>query len=288
MKNILVPVDFSKESIGAIRVALEIASKAGGRVGLLNVIALPVLHDTALMPIDGFRKQLIEELKEIALQKFQHTVQEFNVDNVHVQGEIVVSNHIHTAIIDHLKKGGFDLVVMGTKGVSGLREWMIGSNTEKMVRTSPVPVIAVKSYIATRTIRHIVFPNTLDTENQEELVMKIKALQDFFQATLHIIWINTPALFRAESVVREQLNAFVSRFMLKDFTINVFNYSNEEAGILEYTKLVGGDLIAMGTNGLKGLAHFISGSVAEDVVNHVQYPVWTYCTRSVAALHKQS
>lgn len=288
MKKILVPVDFSKESISAIRVALEIASKAGGQVGLLHIITLPVLHDTALMPVEGLRKPLIGELKEIALQKFQRAVQEFNADSVHVQGEIVVSNHIHTAIIDHLNKGKFDLVVMGTKGVSGIREWMIGSNTEKMVRTSPVPVIAVKSYVATRAIRDIVFPNTLDTENQEELVTKIKALQNFFGATLHIIWINTPAFFKAETAVREQLNAFAKRFMIRDYTINVFNYSNEEAGIIEYTKLIDGDLIAMGTHGLKGLAHFISGSVAENVVNHVQYPVWTYCTRSVAALHKQS
>jgi nucleotide-binding universal stress UspA family protein len=168
---------------------------------------------------------------------------------------------------------------MGTKGASGLREWMIGSNTEKMVRTSPVPVIAIKHFRPGQHIRHIVFPNSLDTENQEDLIMKVKALQDFFQAKLHIIWINTPAVFRPDDDARRKLKAFAERFMLTNYTINVFNYSDEESGIVEFANQVKGDLIAMGTHGLTGIAHYISGSLAEDVVNHVQYPVWTYCSK---------
>jgi hypothetical protein len=72
--------------------------------------------------------------------------------------------------------------------------------------------------------------------------------------------------------------------MLKDYTINVFNYTDEESGIIEFTRQINGDLIAMGTHGLTGLAHLITGSVAEDVVNHVPFPVWTYCTKSARTL----
>lgn len=279
MKKILVPTDFSVQSINAFRFALEIAARSGGMVGLLHVLALPVLHDNPLLPVDEFRKPLIDELMALAEQKIAKINSEFNERKATVEANVVVSNRIHQTIVDTVNKEEYELVVMGTKGASGLREWMIGSNTEKMVRTSPVPVIAIKQFHPGQVIRHIVFPNTLDTENQEDLIMKVKALQDFFQAKLHIIWINTPAVFKPDDEARRQLKAFAQRFMLTNYTINVFNYSDEESGIVEFANQVKGDLIAMGTHGLTGIAHYISGSLAEDVVNHVPYPVWTYCSK---------
>ena len=285
MKKVLVPVDFSEESVNAFRFAVDLAAKSGGTIGLLHVIALPVLHDAPLISLQGLRKPLIDELKTLATERLIRLVDEFNGEGVKVQVQVLISHHIHRTITDLIKQENFDIVVMGTKGVSGIREWMVGSNAEKIVRTSPVPVVAVKQYTPVRQIKNIVFPNTLDTENQEDLVMKVKALQNFFQARLHIIWINTPTVFKPDRVIREQLKAFAQRYMLKDYTINVFNYSNEEAGILEYTRQNNGDLIAMGTQGLKGLAHLLSGSIAEDVVNHVEYPVWTYCTKSAMEIH---
>ena len=208
---------------------------------------------------------------------------EFNSDGVDVRVEVIISSRIHPTIVERLKKEDADLVVMGTKGSSGVREWMIGSKIEKVVRNSPIPVISVKQYVPGKSIRNIVFPHSLDFENEEALIMKVKALQDLFHARLHIIWVNTPALFRPESEARRQLLEFAERFTLNDFTINVFNHVNEEAGILEFTKQINGDLIAMGTHGLNGFAHLICGSIAEDVVNHVDCLVWTYSTRSVTS-----
>jgi nucleotide-binding universal stress UspA family protein len=164
---------------------------------------------------------------------------------------------------------------MGSHGVSGLREFVIGSNAEKVVRNSPVPVLVVKDYYK-GPIKNIVFPNTLDTENQEDLVMKVKALQDFFKATLHIVWINTPLNFTADAVTNERLEAFAKRFILKDYTIRVFNHTDEERGILEFSNSLKGDLIAMGTTGRRGIAHLVHGSIAEDIVNHSKGLVWTY------------
>jgi hypothetical protein len=64
-----------------------------------------------------------------------------------------------------------------------------------------------------------------------------------------------------------------------DYTINVFNHPNEESGIIEFTKMVKGDLVAMGTHGRKGLRHIMLGSLAEDVVNHTESLIWTYALK---------
>jgi K+-sensing histidine kinase KdpD len=105
--------------------------------------------------------------------------------------------------------------------------------------------------------------------------MKVKALQHFFKAHLHIVWINTPLNFSPDTNTFARLNAFAKRFTLKDYTVSVFNHTDEEMGILEFARLVKGDLIAMGTRGRKGIAHLVNGSLAEDVVNHSNSLVWT-------------
>jgi hypothetical protein len=106
--------------------------------------------------------------------------------------------------------------------------------------------------------------------------MKVKALQNFFKATLHIVWINTPSNFTRDSITHDRLKAFAKRFMIKDFTLSIFNDPFEESGVINFTHMIKADMIAMGTHGRKGLNHIMSGSVAEDIVNHVDCPIWTY------------
>lgn len=287
MKKVLVPVDFSEESMNALRFAVDLTAKSGGEIGLLHIIAMPVLQDSPRMPVERYRGPLIDKMKTAAHFKFLQLIQEHNRENVRISTDVLVNNHIHQTIAKHAEKHNFDTVIMGTRGASGIREWIIGSNTEKLVRTCPVPVLAVKKYTPGLRVKNIVFPNMLDTEHQEDLVTKIKVLQNFFQAELHIVWINTPAVSKPDADVRQRLKEFARRYMLKDYTIHVFNFTDEETGILEFTRQINGDLIAMGTRGLKGIAHLLLGSVAEDLVNHVQYPVWTYCTKAAFQTHER-
>ncbi len=168
-----------------------------------------------------------------------------------------------------------DIVIMGSHGASGLREYFIGSNAEKIIRKSPVPVVVTKDYYE-GPIKNIVFPNSLEEENQAELVARVKELQKFFKAHLHLVWINTPLNFSSDAVTHQRLETFAKHFALKDYSINIYNHSNEEEGIIQFTKSVKGDIIAMGTHGRKGITHLLNGSIAEDVANHTDSLIWTY------------
>ena len=274
MKKILVPCDFSKPAINAYRFALDIAAQSKGTIHLLNVIELPVMHDTVLMPVLNFEEQLLKDLRENAEGRFKKITDKYNAEGVKVI-TTVQFGAVSRMIQDYITDKSVDLVTMGSHGASGLREFFIGSNAEKMVRNSPVPVLVIKDYYK-GPIKNIVFPNTLDTENQEDLVMKVKALQNFFKAHLHIVWINTPLNFTSDNVTKERLQAFTKRFLLKDYTISVFNSTDEEQGVIQFSNSIKGDLIAMGTHGRRGVSHLINGSLAEDVVNHNKGLVWTY------------
>lgn len=274
MKKILVPCDFSKPAIDAYRFALDVAAQSKGTIHLLNVIELPIMHDTVLMPVLNFEEQLLKDLRENAVTRFGKITDKYQSAGVKVVVKTVFGS-VSRMIQDYITEETIDLVVMGSHGASGAREFFIGSNAERVVRNSPAPVLIIKDYYK-GPIKNIVFPNTLETENQEDLVMKVKALQHFFKAHLHLVWINTPLTFTSDTRTNERLQAFAKRFMLKDYTISIFNHTDEERGILEFSDSIKGDLIAMGTHGRKGIARLVNGSLAEDVVNHTKGLVWTY------------
>jgi nucleotide-binding universal stress UspA family protein len=275
MKKILVPCDFSKQAINAFRFALDCSRKSGGEVHLVHIIELPVLHDSVLMPVLSFEEAYFNELRDNSNVEYEKLIKKHKEAGDRVSSSTQFGNPSRM-ILEYINEHKIDLVVMGTKGVSGAKEYLIGSNTEKIVRSSPVPVVAVKSYPRVEFVRNIIFPNTLQTETQEDLVMKVKALQEFFKAHLHIVFINTPSNFTPDLVTNKRLMAFTKRFLFKNFSVHVFNDIHEEDGIIHFASHLKADMIAMGTHGKMGLAHIVSGSIAEDVVNHVEIPIWTY------------
>jgi nucleotide-binding universal stress UspA family protein len=256
MKKILVPCDFSDPAIQAFKTAVELADKSNGEVMLLNVV------------------ELIKDMKGHAEKNFEKMVSKWAKAGPRVSFHVDFGGTAPT-IRTFAKENKADLIVMGTSGVSGLKEFFIGSNTEKIVRTSSVPVIAIKKQVKISSIKNIVFPNTFET-GQEDLTLKVKELQNFFQATLHVLFVNTPSAFRRDLDIKTAMKAFVKRFMLKDYTLNIWNDYNEEEGLKNFVMESKSDMIAMATHGRRGLNHLMSGSIAENAVNHINCPIWTY------------
>lgn len=277
MKRILVPFDFSEPAINALRFALELASQSKGTVFLLNVIHLPVIQDSMLMPVITFEHYFMKGLQEKLILELNNLIAKYNENSVKAESNVEFGSIAQT-ITKFAENNLIDLIVMGSHGASGLREYVIGSNAEKVVRYSSAPVLIIKNY-SQSSIENIVFPNTLETENQEGLIKKVKELQSFFNATVHILFVNTPTNFNSDLPTLSRLEAFAKRFMFKNYTINIFNHTFEEGGILDFTKSIKGDLIAMGTHGRKGISHIINGSLTEDVVNHSAWPIWTYASK---------
>jgi nucleotide-binding universal stress UspA family protein len=284
MKNILVPFDFSKHAIDAYRFAHDVVQQSKGSIHLLHVIQLPVVSDGIVAPVLNFEEQLLKELVVKAEKQFSRVLSKYPPGSVHVNSHIEFGS-VSETIVGYINKNAIDLVLMGSHGATGLREVFIGSNAEKIVRRSPVPVIVMKQYYK-GPVKNIIFPNTLETEHQEDLVMKAKALQNFFGAKLHIVWINTPSNFTADHETLTRLEGFARRYMFKDYTLNVFNDVDEENGILNFAKLVDGDLIAIGTHSRTGVSHLINGSIAEDIVNHGSKLVWTYSLKNEPVLSR--
>ena len=273
MQKILVPCDFSEQSVNAFRLAADLADQTKGEVHLLHVIEVPVMHDSLLMPTLSFEATLLKELSDNAENQFKKLTADFPTETPVLTKNVFGNTSI--MILDYIIENHIELVVMGTKGASGLRELLIGSNAERIVRRASCPVITVREYEKLRGIKNIVFPNALEDE-QEDLVEHVKVLQGFLKASIHIVWINTPGNFTSDTVTLVKLKDFAKKCNLKDYTLNIFNDKYEESGVINFAHMINADMIAMGTHGRKGLNHIISGSLAEDVVNHIDCPIWTY------------
>lgn len=272
MKKILVPSDFSEQAQHAFKFAVELAAQSKGQVHLLHVIELPVLYDTTLMPALSFEKEYLEDAAGLAKKTFTSMIKKVT-KNVTVSWAVDYGNPT-AAILQEVKKSKYDVVIMGTKGATGFKEYFVGSNTEKIVRLSGTPVIAVPAALQLSSIKNLVVATSL-SGNQDQFMASVKKLQEFFKATLHVVYVNTPAFFRRDKESSELLSSFSKKYALEKTKCDVINDITEEEGLINYAIKTGKCMVVMATHGRRGLAHLLTGSVAEDVVNHIKFPVYT-------------
>ncbi|MEM7110401.1 MAG: universal stress protein, partial [Bacteroidota bacterium] len=98
-----------------------------------------------------------------------------------------------------------------------------------------------------------------------------------FDATLHVVKINTRKNFQNEISMDKNLESFAKRFDLKNYTLDTYSHEDEEYGIVYFADKMEADLIALGINEKSGIRRLISGgSIAEDVTEHTFRPVLTY------------
>jgi len=276
MKKILVPTDFSDLANQALDLAAVIAEQEDAEILLINVIeypASPTFNVMGMNAINNVDNIYIVEIIDRMKDQLEKTKKDLKYQNVRIQTDVKIGSAFRN-ITEDIVRHDVDLVIMGTKGSGGLEGALIGSNAEKVVRLSQCPVLIIKDAVAPEKIKEIVFATNL-TEDQEDLIVELKKLQKLFGARLHIVKINTPNHFEPERDIRAKLNNFVVKYAIEDYTLNVYSHIHEEDGIIYFAEDIHADLIALGTHGRTGIMHLLSGSIAEDVVNHAKRPVWT-------------
>ena len=278
MKSILVPTDFSDQATYALDLAYDIAKQSGAAVKLLNVVESPRGESFNTMgdvtANEGTNAMFFVQMVEGAKQRLIEIDDDPKYADVSLEGMVEVGSpyeSISRTIVDH----AVDLVVMGTQGSSGLEEIFAGSNAEKVVRRADCPVLSVKEPVHSDSIKNIVLATNLRDDHQALFAELIK-LQQLFDATIHIVRINTPGSFENDRYYKTEMEKFAQQHQLTNYTLNVYNDSDEEDGIIYFAEQVDADMIALGTHGRSGIRRLLSGSIAEDVVNHAKRPVWTF------------
>jgi len=275
MKKILVPTDFSQHADYALRAAAQIAKKNNGEIILLHMLELPsqvvdqVSGQSGSVPeVMFFIQKTRERFEEVKNQDF--------LKGIPVT-EAVQFERAFEGIIKASKAHTIDLVVMGSHGTSGVRGLFVGSNTEKVVRTSNIPVLVVKKELYIEEIKTIVFASDFSEEAKkpfEEAILFAKS----FGAKMNLLMINTVGRFLSTDESDRKMNLFLENFNLNDldYSVHVYNDYSVEKGVLNFVNKNNPDLIAVGTHGRKGISHYLNGSIGEDIVNNAVRPVVTF------------
>jgi len=273
MKKILVPTDFSDHAEYALKVAAQIARKNNGEIFLLHMLELPnagndaVGRATEVPEILFFMKKAHERFNEIKSADY--------LEGIPVT-EAVLFEKAFDGIMGTSNKHNIDLIVMGSHGASGFREMFIGSNTEKVVRSSNIPVLVIKREEQNFTASDFVFASDFAEEIKKPFAKVVEFANDF-NAKLHLVFINTPNDFRSTHSAEKTIRNFAAGFNITNgYDAHVYNDVNVEKGILHFANSINADLIGMCTHGRKGLSHFFNGSISEDLVNHSARPVITF------------
>ncbi len=281
MKNILVPTDFSKTSINALDVGVEIAKKSNAQVTLLHVVEEASSSSFSVtgewQKEDWSDKLFTLRMLEKAKVQLEKLVLDPKYSSVNLNGELRLGNAFHgmrTIITEHK----VDLVVMGTQGRSGAAEVVIGTNTERVVRHAKCPVLSINKKPARVDFKNIVYATAMH-KDEEVFSRMVKKTQQLYNSTVHLVRINTPGDFQRDYVVKDYMEKFAKKLGLKNYTINVFNDITEEDGIIYFAETIDADMIAMATHGRTGFAHVLAGSIAEDVVSHAKRPVLTFVVK---------
>ncbi len=281
MIKVLVPYDFSQTANYALNFATSLSANYSEiEITVLHIIETPVTTGMGTMgggleTIPEFENQIyFMELIETRKKQLKEIDEQYK-DSIFKLKTKMVLGSVFKGISESIADQNPDLIVMGSKGASGLEEVIIGSNTEKVVRTATCPVVTIKAETEVTKMKKVVFASDF-RDSDEKVANRIKRIQAIFNAQFYFVIVNTPGNFETTRDSMNRIRTFVQKHHFENIKAEVYNSLSEESGIIEFADDIDADLIAMTTHGRTGLLHLITGSIAEDVVNHSKRPVWTY------------
>jgi nucleotide-binding universal stress UspA family protein len=274
-KKILVPLDGSQLSQRALEPALALSQETGAELLLVRVPTA----DTLSFAVSEAKQRELDQAALLYLETIR-TANERPQLNIRT---LVLEGDVASTIVDTARSEQADLIVMSTHGYSGLTRWVLGSVTEKVLRSAPCPVLAVR---AARHPQRILI--ALDGSPLSECAITPGlSLAQLMKAEVTLLRC-VPQLV-ADSELGEHERG-LSRRMQAELIDEAEEYlvaRSAEAGrsdvaiktavrigspaetILEYIETYGIDLIAMATHGRTGLKRWVYGSVTAKVLRSV-------------------
>ena len=289
--KILVPIDFSENSNVAVNYATELA---------LNFHAdLTLYHAIVMFQYDFSDEKKVDQYESILKNHAQEVRNNLSksgkdISDLGITVDTVVERNISAAdaILNFLDKNDFDLVVMGTRGKTGLKHLLQGSVAEKIVRLAPIPTLTVHDQYKAFKLEHLLVPidfseaSTRALKHAYELQQKLKTVKI---TCLHVVEkMVYPAyyaggidsIFELDSDLRERIIHNMKELAQKTGIRENIDYAVAEGiahqEIVSFARKADIDLIAISTRGLTGFEYALIGSTAEKVVRLASVPVLTF------------
>lgn len=273
MKKILVPTDFSECANHASDVAIRLARNLSAEVHFFSRIHI---HPNWNELSEPMRQDYPETFARISEAKggFEALKDKYYVTQVPIVTSYA-SGDIVSLVEDYIDREDIYMVVMGSNGASGLKNFFFGSNAQKIVRHAHCPVMVIKHPVEGDHIdfKHIIFASDF----QEAAKMPYERLLDFgthFGSHIHLLHIDlTPSDIPIGSEYIERMKAFEEMTWRLPCTIHEIPDLDIESGIQHFAQKINADLVAISPTSRSPMQRLFDTGITEALVNHLEIPV---------------
>jgi nucleotide-binding universal stress UspA family protein len=268
MKTILVPIDFSENSINALKYADKVAQKFEAKIILFHVYIGDVSNYEAGWPIQ-------EDFEKIILER-KAKLEEIAINNCSTSNQIeIVEGDAVEKIIEATEKMLIDLIIMGTHGASGLKAVLLGSNTSNVISKSNTPVLAIPQHFIYTNIDKIIYASDFDDlENELNAIAPIAKSFGANLEVLHLIYDNSKYQ-EAEKLFKDLKHTFNDiQITFKQRTILMEESLTEQ--LKSYVSPQQHALLAMFTQERDWFGKLFLSSKTEELTNKLELPLLSF------------
>ncbi len=243
--SIIVPVDFSEQSLIALRQSYNIA-----RFSKADLLLVYVIDEDFLETLEQlFKDQAYEDpVKEQAKQRLDKLAREVEKETGLTVNTTIRKGKIYEEIVKVANEVDAAFIIMGTHGAQGIKKKFIGSNAARVIKEAHCPVITIKGKEHHRGCQRILLPLDLTKETKEKVVKAVE-LAKFFGSTIYVLSIlESDDEFIAGRLSRqmEQVKSYISQYNIPVVT-EVIRADDVPATVIEYAKKIDADLIVIMT-----------------------------------------
>ena len=213
MKQILLPTDFSKNAWNAIAYALEFFKNEECKFFLLNTYT-PSFYRVDYLVGGPVLSAIPDVGVDISLKGLEFTLERIKKEHKnpkHQFESLSAFNTLTDEIGEICENKTIDMVVMGTQGASGAKEFFLGSNTVHVIRKSTVPVLAVPNGYQFQPIEKILLPTGYWSKYKPHEIAPLISMVKESGATLHVVHaVEEPDFTQAQTKNKEHLQQLFS------------------------------------------------------------------------------
>lgn len=276
MFKILIPTDFSNAALKATEFGLGVAQLLKAEVILFHATGLPMIQsseDAELMAARDLEKVESEQLEKVKME----------LKKIHP--EVIISvNSVTGFPVEEIRnactENGIDLVVMGTRGASGLKEMLVGSNTGSLIHSTEVPVLAVPEEASFNGIKSIVFATSMLRDD----IHSLRQIIELFGANtpqITLLHIEDGHNHHYEDKFSEWFrNEVLPEINYPDLRIEVLSDPDVMKGLHHYLDEKKADLLVTATRKRNFIERLFDRSITKKLVYHTHLPLLALHTHS--------
>lgn len=267
MKRIIVPIDFSKESMNGLDLAIRVANLTKN-----SFIELVYVQKKS----EEFSVGTAEEEYRWAEKNFKRIVEESRekLDKSDKIDYIIKKGMVYREVVNQAQAFEDSLIISSTHGASGFEEFFIGSNTFKIISATDKPVITIRGNHVPNTFNNIILPIDITNDTRQKVPYTAK-LAKVFDSTVHIASVLTTEdedVYKKLRIYSNQVVEYMEKYDVK-YKLASLKGKNITDLTIEYALSVHADLISIMTEQSLDINNFVLGNLAQQMLNKSSIPV---------------